>query len=113
MAKYYQIEHNGVTYHVRFFEERIWDHVDVFTFDPTKRFFKRKFKVSYIECILKRFMEIDYTEQKRVFDKTSPSFLYELAKYAVEMAARSDCESAIARKNYENQLEYINQYAVK
>ena len=103
MKAYLKVVRNGEIYEVNFREERVFDAIDVYKYNPNARIFKKKKINSYIRCCVETM-----AVQLGGLNRNDEAFLVQLAEYTVDMmlkAERQREESIALRKKQEAYLE--------
>lgn len=95
MKAYLKVIRDGKIYEVSFREERVFDAIDVYKYNPEAKIFKKKKINSYIRCCVEA-MAI----QLGGLNRNDEAFLVQLAEYTVDMMleAERQREKSIALK---------------
>ena len=102
MKVFLKVVRDGEVYEVVFREERVFDAIDVYKYNPEAKILKKKKIKSYIRCCVEM-MAVELGGLKRCDE----AFLVQLAEYTVDMMleAERQREDAIALKT--KQEEYL------
>lgn len=103
MNKGLKVVRNGVTYEVRFIEERIWDSVRIYRYNPDAIIFKRKLEAEYLQCIL-----AEMAVRLGGINSSAEDYLVRLAEYAVDSMISAQQEAACKQALRNKQEDYFN-----
>ena len=85
MKAYLKVIRDGKIYEVSFREERVFDAIDVYKYNPEAKIFKKKKINSYIKCCVEA-MAI----QLGGLNRNDEAFLVQLAEYTVDMMLEAE-----------------------
>ena len=85
MKAYLKVIRDGKIYEVSFREERVFDAIDVYKYNPEAKIFKKKKVNSYIKCCVEA-MAI----QLGGLNRNDEAFLVQLAEYTVDMMLEAE-----------------------
>lgn len=85
MKAYLKVIRNGEIYEVSFREERVFNAIDVYKYNPKAKIFKKKKINSYIRCCVEA-MAI----QLGGLNRYDEAFLVKLAEYTVDMMLEAE-----------------------
>ena len=85
MKAYLKVVRNGEIYEVSFREERVFDAIDVYKYNPNAKLFRKKKINSYIRCCGET-MAI----QLGGLNRNDEAFLVQLAEYTVDMMLEAE-----------------------
>ena len=93
---------DGVTFEVKYVQERVWDSILIYSYHPERLIFKRKFEGDYIFCVAAAI-----AKQEINIDTASEDYFVKLAEFVLDSMLKNRKNREEKEKLHQKQLEYM------